>query len=45
MPPVYGGIDVPHRCLSGAKISIISETPKLSSIYFLDDIKTTGRRP
>ena len=23
-----GGIDVPHECLSGAKISIISETSK-----------------
>jgi hypothetical protein len=30
----YGGIDVPHFSLSGAKISIISETAKLFSIYF-----------
>ena len=29
-----GGILVPHECLSGAKISIISETAKLSSIFF-----------
>ena len=29
-----GGIDVPHECLSGAKISIIPETAKLSSIFF-----------
>jgi len=29
-----GGIDVPHECLSDAKISIISETSKLFSIYF-----------
>jgi hypothetical protein len=35
-----GGIDVPHCSLSGAKISIISETAKLSSIFFLDGIKT-----
>ena len=40
-----GGIDVPHCSLSGAKISIISETAKLSSIFFLDGIKTKGRRP
>jgi hypothetical protein len=30
----YGGIDVPHFSLSGAKISIISETAKLFSIFF-----------
>ena len=40
-----GGIDVPHFSLSGAKISIISETAKLFSIYFSDGIKTKGRRP
>ena len=40
-----GGILVPHECLSGAKISIISETAKLSSIFFLDGTKTKGRRP
>ena len=40
-----GGIDVPHWNLSGAKISIISVTAKLFSIYFSDGIKTKGRRP
>ena len=40
-----GGIDVPHECLSGAKISIIPETAKLFSIYFSDGTKTKGRRP
>ena len=40
-----GGIDVPHCSLSGAKISIISETAKLFSIYFSDGTKTKGRRP
>ena len=30
-----GGIDVPHVYFSGAKISIISETAKLSSIFFM----------
>lgn len=34
-----GGIDVPHECLSGAKISIIPETSKLFSIFFSDGIK------
>jgi hypothetical protein len=29
-----GGIDVPHECLSDAKIGINSETAKLFSIYF-----------
>ena len=37
-----GGIDVPHCSLSGAKISIISETAKLSSIFFLDGTKNKG---
>jgi hypothetical protein len=41
----YGGIDVPHFSLSGAKISIIYETAKLFSIYFSDGTKTEGRRP
>jgi len=40
-----GGIDVPHECLSGAKISINSETAKLSSIFFHNGTKTKGRRP
>jgi hypothetical protein len=40
-----GGIDVPHECLSDAKISIISETAKLFSIYFSNGTKTKGRRP
>ena len=40
-----GGIDVPHECLSGAKISINPETAKLSSIFFSDGTKTKGRRP
>jgi hypothetical protein len=40
-----GGILVPHECLSGAKISINSETSKLFSIYFSDGTKTKGRRP
>jgi len=40
-----GGIDVPHECLSGANISIISETTKLFPIFFHDGIKTKGRRP
>jgi len=40
-----GGIDVPHCSLSGAKISIIPETAKLSSIFFHDGTKTKGRRP
>jgi len=40
----HGGIDVPHWNLSGAKISIIPETSKLSSIFFYDGIKTNGRR-
>jgi hypothetical protein len=30
----YGGIDVPHFSLSGAKISIIPETAKLFFIIF-----------
>jgi hypothetical protein len=30
----YGGIDVPHFSLSGAKISIIPETSKHFSIFF-----------
>jgi hypothetical protein len=30
----YGGIDVPHFSLSGAKIIINVETAKLSSIFF-----------
>ena len=29
-----GGIDVPHECLSGAKISINPETSKHFSIFF-----------
>jgi hypothetical protein len=29
-----GGIDVPHECLSGAKISILSKTSKHFSIFF-----------
>jgi hypothetical protein len=40
-----GGILVPHECLSGAKISINSETSKLFSIYFSYGTKTKGRRP
>jgi hypothetical protein len=39
-----GGIDVPHWNLSGAKISIISETAKLFPIFFHDGTKTKGRR-
>jgi hypothetical protein len=31
---IIGGIDVPHECLSGAKVSIISETAKHFSIFF-----------
>jgi hypothetical protein len=30
-----GGIDVPHWNLSGAKISIVPETAKLSSIFLI----------
>lgn len=30
-----GGINVPHRCLSVAKVVIISDTCKLSAGYFL----------
>jgi hypothetical protein len=30
----YGGIDVPHFSLSGAKIGINPETSKLFSIFF-----------
>jgi len=41
----YDGIDVPHFSLSDAKINIISETAKLSFIYFSDGTKTKGRRP
>ena len=40
-----GGIDVPHWNLSGAKISIISETAKLFPMFFHDGTKTKGRRP
>ena len=33
---------VPHQYFSGAKISIISETSKLFSIYFSDGTKNKG---
>jgi hypothetical protein len=33
---------VPHECLSGAKISILSETHKLFSNYFLSAYKNKG---
>ena len=36
-----GGIDVPHECLSGAKISIIHETSKLFTNYFSFETKIT----
>jgi hypothetical protein len=29
-----GGIDVPHECLSGAKIGINNETAKHFSVFF-----------
>ena len=37
-----GGIDVPHDCLSGAKIGINPETAKLSSIFFQMAQKNKG---
>jgi hypothetical protein len=37
-----GGIDVPHECLSGAKISIIPETSKLFPNYFSLTTKNKG---
>jgi hypothetical protein len=40
-----GGIDVPHECLSGAKIIINSETSKHFSTFFYDGTKNKGRRP
>ena len=36
-----GGIDVPHECLSDAKISIVFETSKISP-YFLIKTKRDG---
>lgn len=40
-----GGIEVPHECLSGAKIGINPETSKHFSIFFKMLQKTKGRRP
>jgi hypothetical protein len=37
-----GGIDVPHCSLSGAKISIISETSKLFQYFFYEKQRETG---